>query len=365
MTVGNYFGDTFQNNQRNVSVGCEVLTKVLNYSFRQGVYKKGNLQIMIKDLSKYRLSGDKIADMLIEQLVAQEGIGFLRSMMPFLADFKRLDFADQPELVQVFLKQNSSFPDFFNKKELIRATDFYRENQQTIGLVLGLYALPYCYLGADGARVLYLSERIRKDTYNRLVETGNFLKAVMNYDNWTDHRIFAICTKVRLMHAAIRYFTLNSRKWDMTWGYPINQEDMLGTNLAFSLVVLRGMRKLGYTIDNTYARAYLHTWNVISLLLGIDNDLLPANELEAIKLERLIAARQFRQSAESQALTQALIQTIRNTCPNEWTADLLQAQSRFLLGKKYAEMLGVKETNISGTLLKVYNTTSVVLSGFF
>lgn len=318
-----------------------------------------------KQLIYYRTVGDLGADMLIEQFVAQKGISFLRSLMPFLADFKKLDFSGQPQLLQDFLKQNSIYPSFFDKKELIRATDFYRQNQQTIGLILGLYALPYCYLGADGARVLYMSERIRKDTYNRLVETGSFLKAVMNYDNWTSQRIFAICTKVRLMHAAIRYFTLHSRQWDMAWGYPINQEDMLGTNLAFSLVVLRGMRKLGYSIDNTYERAYLYTWNVIGFLLGVDGAILPANEQEAIGVERLIAARQFRQSAESQALTDSLMQAIRNISPNESTANLLQAQSRFFLGEKYAEMLGIKETNIPDTLLKVYNLTSVVLSRFF
>jgi hypothetical protein len=321
--------------------------------------------MMKTQLAYYRLIGDAEADNLIQQLITQEGIGFLRAQMPFLADFKKLDFQSQPQLIRDFLTQNSSPPDFFNKKELIRATDFYRQNQQTIGLILGLYALPYCYLGADGARVLYMSERIRKDTYNRLVETGNFLKAVMDYDNWTSNKIFAICIKVRLMHAVIRYFTLHSQKWDMAWGHPINQEDMLGTNLAFSLIVLRSMRKLGYNIDNTYERAYMHTWSIISFLLGIDKAILPANEQEAIKLERLIAARQFRQSTESQALTGSLMQAIREVSPNEWTANLLQAQSRFLLTEKYAEMLGVKETNISDTLLKVYNTTSVVLSRFF
>ncbi|MFD2524077.1 oxygenase MpaB family protein [Emticicia soli] len=318
-----------------------------------------------KQLTYYRTIGDLSADTLIEQLVAQEGISFLRSLMPFLADFKKLDFSGQPQLLQGFLRQNSTYPDLFNKKELIRATDFYRQNQQTIGLILGLYALPYCYLGADGARVLYLSERIRKDTYNRLIETGSFLKAVMNYDNWTSQRIFAICTKVRLMHAAIRYFTLHSQQWDMAWGYPINQEDMLGTNLAFSLVVLKGMRKLGYSIDNAYQRAYLHTWNAIGFLLGVDKAILLANEQDAIGVERLIAARQFRQSAESQALTDSLMKAIRNISPNELTANLLQAQSRFLLGEKYAEMLGVKETNIPANLLKVYNLTSVVLARFF
>lgn len=321
--------------------------------------------MMKNQLAHYRLIGDIKADALVQQLVMQEGAAFLRKLMPFLADFKEPDFSGQPQLLQGFLKQHSTFPDFYNKKELIRATDFYRQYQQTIGLILGLYALPYCYLGADGARVLYLSERIRKDTYNRLVETGSFLKAVMDYDNWTSNKIFAICAKVRLMHAVIRYFTLHSQQWDMRWGHPINQEDMLGTNMAFSLIVLRGMRKLGYNIDNTYERAYLHIWNVISFLLGIDKAILPAHRQEAIMVEQLIATRQFRQSAESLALTSSLIQAIRGLSPNEWTANLLQAQSRFLLGEKYAEMLGIKETNISDTLLKVYNTTAVVLSRFF
>ena len=91
-----------------------------------------------------------------------------------------------------------------------------------------------CYLGADGARVLSFSARLNKDAFKRLVETGNFLKAVLNHDNWSEGKIFAICIKVRLLHASIRYFILKSDRWDMKWGYPINQEDLVGTNLAFS-----------------------------------------------------------------------------------------------------------------------------------
>jgi len=190
------------------------------------------------DLKKIRSLGDKNADDIIHKLVEQEGIHFLRQLMPFLSDYQNLSFQNQPQILQDFLLLNASFPAFYDKKNLIRATDFYRENQQNIGLILGLYSLPYCYLGADGAKVLYFSERIRNDTYKRLLETGNFLKAVMNYDNWSEQNIFAICLKVRLLHASIRYFTLNSNSWDMSWGFPINQKDMLGTNLAFALNVL-------------------------------------------------------------------------------------------------------------------------------
>ncbi len=317
------------------------------------------------DLVQYRTIGDKDADEIIQKLVEQNGTAFLKQLMPFLSDYQAISFQNQPEILQKFLQNNASLPAFFDKKKLIRTTDFYKENQQNIGLVLGLYALPYCYLGAYGAKVLYLSERIENDTYKRLLETSNFLKIVMNIDTWTDQKIFSICLKVRLLHAVIRYFTLHSNRWEMASGYPINQEDMLGTNLAFSLIVLRGLEQLGYKIDESYENAYLNTWNVIGFLLGVKSEILPKNYKEAVKIDRLISERQFRQSIEGQALTASLIKVIRTFAPNTFTADLLQELSRFLLGEKYSKMLGITETNISNTLLKVYNTTSVLMSKIF
>jgi hypothetical protein len=317
------------------------------------------------ELSKYRALGDKEADEIINQIVDQNGISSLRQLMSFLSDYQNLSFENQSPILQLFLSGNASLPVFYDKKKLIRSTDFYRGNQQNIALILGLYSLPYCYLGADGAKVLYMSERIKNDTYRRLTETGSFLKAVMNYDNWKSERIFSICLKVRLLHATIRYFTLHSKQWNLAWGYPINQEDMLGTNLAFSLVVLRGMEKLGYSVDKTYEDAYINTWNVIGFLLGIKQEIMPENYLEAVKIDKQIAERQFRQSVEGQELTNSLIQVVRSFAPSEITANLLQSQSRMLLGEKYAKMLGIAETNFPNALLKMYNTTSVLMSKIF
>jgi ER-bound oxygenase mpaB/B'/Rubber oxygenase, catalytic domain len=316
------------------------------------------------DLSNYRTIGDIPADNLINEFVETFGIQYLRQLIPFLSDYQSLSFSEQPQILQDFFEKNRAFPIAHNRKKLIRATDYYQQNQQNIGLVLGLYSLPYCYLGADGVKVLCMSARIKNDTYKRLLETGNFLKAAMNFDNWENGQIFSICLKVRLLHAAIRYFTLKSEKWDMAWGYPINQEDMLGTNLAFSLIVLRGMEKLGQKAENEYETAYIQTWNVIGVLLGLNPELLPQNYSDAIKLDKLIAQRQFRSSMEGAELCGALLQVVRAFAPNEFTADLMQEQSRFLLGQKYAEMLEIKETNVPKSLLKIYNVTSALVSNF-
>jgi hypothetical protein len=317
------------------------------------------------NLANYRTEGDQPADELINKLNQTEGITFLRQIIPFLSDFQQLSFDAQPKIVQDFLRENAKLPASFNKKHLIRATDFYKENQQNIGLVLGLYSLPYCYLGADGAKVLYLSERIKNDTSKRLFETGAFLKAAMDYTHWTNNNIYAICLKIRLLHAIIRHFTLKSDRWDLAWGYPINQEDMLGTNLAFSIIVMRGLNKIGHSIDPAQETAYLATWNTIGYLLGVKTEILPANYLAAVKIDKQIAERQFRQSKEGEELTASLMKTIRAFAPNDEIGDLLQEQSRFLLGEKYAKMLAIKETNMPKTLLKIYNNTSVLMSKFF
>jgi hypothetical protein len=51
--------------------------------------------------------------------------------------------------------------------------------------------------------------------------------------------------------------------------------------------------------------------------------------------------------------------------PNEFTAELLQEQSRFLLGENYANMLEIKTTTIPKSVLSVYNKTSALMSKIF
>ena len=49
---------------------------------------------------------------------------------------------------------------------------------------------------------------------------------------------------------------LRSGRWDAErWGAPINQHDMAGTQLLFSLAVLEGLRTLGFRITTTSPRA--------------------------------------------------------------------------------------------------------------
>ena len=74
---------------------------------------------------------------------------------------------------------------------------------------------------------------------------------------------------------------------------------------------------------------------------------------------------QFKNSPHGSELTNSLMNAFRSIAPNEFIADLLQEQSRFLLGENYANMLEIKTTTIPKSVLSVYNKTSALMSKIF
>lgn len=62
---------------------------------------------------------------------------------------------------------------------------------------------------------------------------------------------------VRFIHALVRRQLRKSERWDHeVWGIPLNQFDLAMTNLAFSSVVLLGIRALVYGQQNKKQRVF-------------------------------------------------------------------------------------------------------------
>jgi hypothetical protein len=256
----------------------------------------------------------------------------------------------------------STLPDWAEPRLMQQGASFFGQHAEAIMNLLGLLSLPYCYAAADGAMVLYLSERIRNETGKRLTETAEFIWDVMSpaaFDKLG--RGFSSILKVRLMHSAARYYTLASGKWQDNWGLPLNQEDMAGTNLAFSLIVIRGLRKLGYTIKYEDQAAFIHLWNVIGYLLGVQQDLLPESGKQAQLLEAAIRKRQFKVSEQGRLLTQALTEYLSSTLKDESvTEQQVLGFMRFLLGDEVAEILDLKASKLSTSQLWLLKTVYLI-----
>ncbi len=289
-------------------------------------------------MDKLRQTGDPLADEVILNLHQTEGIASVRSMFSWLNSSESISAY---QIINDFIEQNNSLPDFKNEKLMQQGRQFFIKNQNQIGLMLACYSLPYCYAGADGAKVLAMSQRIETDTLKRLEETGEFVQIITQEKNWENGEAVRKILKVRLMHAAIRFFTEYHGTWDLAWGKPVNQEDMAGTNGAFSYIVIRGMRISGNEPSESDSEAYLHFWNVVSVIMGIDKALIPNNLREAFVMDKVIAKRQFRASDEGKLLTKALLDTMEKLIENPLFKSFPAAQMRFLMGDKVADMLGI------------------------
>jgi len=263
--------------------------------------------------------------------------------MRFLTDYEAFDLESQHKAVQEFIRDpdRSAFQENIDKQEFKSGINFFWKHYQLVSLLLGTYSLPYCYAGANGAQVLWISERIKNNTFKRLEETGAFVFGIMQERDWQNGVNFQRIAKIRLLHAAVRWFTLNSGKWNAAWGHPVCQEDMAGTNLSFSFIMLKGLRKLNISVAPQEEESFLYFWNVVGGLLGVVPELLPRNTLEAYRLDKGIAERQFEPSEAGRGLTKALLKTIGQLIPSPTLQNLPAAQMRFFLGEEIADILDV------------------------
>jgi ER-bound oxygenase mpaB/B'/Rubber oxygenase, catalytic domain len=126
---------------------------------------------------------------------------------------------------------------------------------------------------------------------------------------------------------------------------------MAGTNGAFSYIVIRGMRKLSEEPSEVDSEAYLHFWNVVSVIMGIDKQLIPNNLREAFVLDKVIAKRQFRPSDEGKLLTKALLDTMEKFIENPLLKTFPAAQMRFLMGDEVSDMLGIPSVTFEKKLV--------------
>ena len=176
------------------------------------------------------------------------------------------------------------------------------------GAVLGSQSLVLGYASPAGNKPLVLSGRLKEQALKRLNETARFVQAVCRpggmrpfADGWQ------ITLKVRLIHAQVRRMILRSGKWDdSAWGAPINQHDMAGTTLLFSIAIMDGLRKLGVRIDSEEGERYIHLWRWVGRVIGVDHALLPVSEQDARRLADLIAATMAPPDQDSRDLTKAL-----------------------------------------------------------
>ena len=307
-------------------------------------------------LDDMRKVGDPVADIPVGAVLDRGGVDRVNDLMRTLVRVDQPVPSQLPDELESYLAATLPLPDWADAAKIKRAQDFFEVWGVHVSVCLFCASLPSSYAAAKGVKVLYLTARLDTDTRRRVMETGQFLMDVLmpgglGHDGQGRRTI----QRVRLMHAAVRQL-IEARAegdpalWDTDWGTPINQEDLAGTLLAFSYVVAEPMRRLGVTVSDDDADAYVHLWNVIGYLMGIREDMLVHDLDEATELVNAIRRRHFEPSPEGQDMTLALLNLLDEMTPFERLDSLVPALVRHLIDDEVADMLLVPESSLTEDL---------------
>lgn len=212
--------------------------------------------------------------------------------------------------LEAYIQAGLRLPDWAEPAKIARAEQLFMDMSMLSCTLLFCASLPECYVIPDLAGVLHAAGQLEQHTDYRIRSTAAMLFPVMMHGGLTDAEGGGVAQtlKVRLIHATIRHLilrgnpadaardgapavvpplaalageplsmqgTLYAHGWNVERdGLPCNQEELAYTLLTFSYVFLRALRKLGLGLPAADEHAYLHAWNVVGHILGIERGMM-------------------------------------------------------------------------------------------
>lgn len=331
-------------------------------------------------LDRWREHGDVAADAAVAAYFAanDHAAAAPAGLFGLLVAHLRLPPEDQVPEIAAFLAAESALPEWADIHRVERGQTFFSDWLMHHFTALYLASLPNAYAAAKGSHVIWLTGRLRDDPQRRLNETAQFLMDVTAPGSFqagtATHRIL----HVRLMHAAIRWLCDHDGRihhpadaspavmpdglvWSPAWGRPVNQEDLAGTMLTFTSVVLEAFRRSGVEFDAAEAEDFFHLWRVIAHQLGVVDELIPADLASAAELQRRIFGRQHEASAVGTALNKILLDLLADRLPGP-VARLGPPMLRRYVGDDVADLLGVPRSRGFGWILTLLVTMTRAMS---
>ena len=294
-------------------------------------------------LDTMRSVGDPVADSAVRRVYEQGLLGPSNQLLQLLVRNDQLPMNELPPGLRDYLHATSTLPPWADLAKIRRGEEIFGQYALQVVTALFCASLPSAYAARRGVQVLHRTARLETNPRRRIVETAQFVVDVMAHGGLEAGGAgVRDAQKVRLLHAAVRYLIGQSGQWDQAeFGLPVNQEDMAGTVLTFSHVVLESLGKLGVSLSSADEQAYLHVWNVIGHLLGVDERLLAHDMIQARELRTRIERRQFAPSPEGREQTQALLGLLEYVLPGTLFDGMPAMLVRYLGGNQVADLLGV------------------------
>jgi hypothetical protein len=215
-------------------------------------------------------------------------------------------------------------------------------------------SLPHAYASGRGAAVLASVSELgdRQRVEKRISLTGQMLLDITTPGALAVGAVgYRTVRRVRLLHACVRALLLLGDAAGNPWpthvrGLPINQQDMLGTQLAFTIAAFDGIMRLGYRMSTSDKRAYLHLWSVVGHYLGITEAGRLADLAVAKRLTRRLEVSLQETSPWGKVLMQTLLDDMSGRMPRPLRL-LPAALVRRLAGHEVADLLDVPHSRLT------------------
>lgn len=306
------------------------------------------------------------------------------SLVGWAAEGEGVDAA-MSKALNHYVQTAQVLPPWADARKIERAEKLFMEHGALSCILLFCASLPECYVIPDLSSVLHTSGQLEQNAEYRIRSTAAMIFPVMMHGGLSQRGAgVAQVLKVRLIHATIRnlilhgspqsavaqllaggpghiapqalrtkggrqamFQTLYARGWNLKGdGLPCNQEELAYTLLTFGYVFLRSLRRLGIGLRTADEEAYLHAWNVVGHILGIERSLMVDTMDEG---KALMARMQARGRAEPvtpdprPALGRALMQTMENSLPWSIVKPFPELMTRYLCGRDTASDLGLTQ----------------------
>jgi ER-bound oxygenase mpaB/B'/Rubber oxygenase, catalytic domain len=310
-------------------------------------------------LDEMRKVADPEADALTQEVFNAGGVEALLKLKPFYDTWDAPPSDALPPRIREFFERPVNYPAWVDQELIRHAERLFVSYGPVTTVVLLLNAVPHFFTNPAGARSFYLAQIFNPDSVkSRMHEVPQFVINITQAEGLLQkpdasapygfNKGPGIITaqKLRMAHARIRILLKLRQKdptknWDgQSLGEPINQEDLAEALMHFCLWTIEGLKKVGITQERKDTEAFLMSWKTVGFLLGLREELQPANVEEAFLLRDTITRRWTYPTAEGAYLINQMLGIVCGMLP--WGYRSLPAGlMRYQLGDEVADVLQV------------------------
>lgn len=263
---------------------------------------------------RFTKMGDPLADAVVE-MFGRLPAGAGRRMFEIALERGIDAVPDAPAELEALFAHVDSRPYWLDQDKLDQAARTSgRVGLWALGLALPMLSLNGGYLASRAAKPLVGTGQLAADSMapRRVAETTSWwadATAPEGMDRFAPG--FKNTVRVRIMHAQVRAGMNRRPDWDYeNWDEPINQSLIAGTLMLFSLATIAGCQAVGMRFSQREKDSVYHLWRYVGYVIGLDSEIIPADETDTWRLLWLQADYEFLPDADSRILSKALIKAM-------------------------------------------------------